>query len=450
MAATDTETTAPERVETSFTSGGERCAAWHYAPPDSECHRYVRRHGTRLQPHPPRRAAAIRGRARRRRGPRPRLRPPLSRRLRRCARQRLRRGEQLEDWRNAIAFARTLDGVVSERIVLWGFSFSGGHAITLAAERDDIAAAIVLCPLVDGLRRALGTPPSLSAWIMPRALADAAGRHKLIPVTAQPGEHAAMTLPGEADGFARAVPEVALAEQISPHVFLGRTIRPVRRPARCTCAALGRARRADISVHGPAVEQLAEERAADSIATTPTISRRLPGSGFRRGSPGPGGVPRASGARCRRSISVLYASKACRPRRDRRLRRPRAQPEGRRRRDAAQRAGRHHGAVGLGQVVARVRHDLRRGPAALRRVAVGLRAAVPRADGQARRRLDRGAVAGDLDRPEDDLAQPALDGRHRHRDLRLPAPAVGARRASALPKCGSRSRARRPSRSSTR
>ena len=86
------------------------------------------------------------------------------------------------------------------------------------------------------------------------------------------------------------------------------------------------------------------------------------------------------------------------------------------------------------QVVARVRHPLRRGAAALRRVALGVRAAVPRADGQARRRLHRGPVAGHLDRPEDDLAQPALDGRHGHRDLRLPAPAVRAGRAPALPR----------------
>ena len=91
------------------------------------------------------------------------------------------------------------------------------------------------------------------------------------------------------------------------------------------------------------------------------------------------------------------------------------------------------GPVGVGQVEPRVRHDLRRGAAPLRGVAVGLRQAVPGADGQARRRLDRGALAGDLDRPEDDLAQPALDGRHGHRDLRLPAPAVVARGQAALP-----------------
>ena len=41
----------------------------------------------------------------------------------------------------------------------------------------------------------------------------------------------------------------------------------------------------------------------------------------------------------------------------------------------------------LGQVVARLRHDLRRRAAPLRRVAVGLRPPVPRADGAARRRL---------------------------------------------------------------
>ena len=100
------------------------------------------------------------------------------------------------------------------------------------------------------------------------------------------------------------------------------------------------------------------------------------------------------------------------------------------------------GLSGSGKSLARVRHDLRRGPAPLRRVAVRVRAPVPADDGEARRRLDRRALAGDLDRPEDDLAQPALDGRHGHRDLRLPAPALRARRPAALP--GLRPADRRP------
>ena len=65
-------------------------------------------------------------------------------------------------------------------------------------------------------------------------------------------------------------------------------------------------------------------------------------------------------------------------------------------------------------------------------IAVGLCAPVPRDDAEARCRAYRRALARDLDRAEDDVAQPALDRRDRHRDLRLHAPAVGARRHALL------------------
>ena len=103
-------------------------------------------------------------------------------------------------------------------------------------------------------------------------------------------------------------------------------------------------------------------------------------------------------------------------------------------RAAARPADRDHRLVRLGQVLARLRHAVCGRPAALRRVAVRLRAAVPLDDGQARRRQHRGPLAGDRHRAEGHLAQPALHGRHRHRDLRLPAPAVCARRHPALPR----------------
>ncbi len=97
------------------------------------------------------------------------------------------------------------------------------------------------------------------------------------------------------------------------------------------------------------------------------------------------------------------------------------------------RARRLHRDLGQRQVHARVRHHLRRGPAPLRRDAVELRPPVPRPDGQARRRLHRRAVAGDLDRPEVGVAQPAVDRRHDHRDLRLPAAPLRPDRRPALP-----------------
>ena len=133
---------------------------------------------------------------------------------------------------------------------------------------------------------------------------------------------------------------------------------------------------------------------------------------------------------------------------DRTSRRPRrshAQPEGRRRHPAHRRVDRRHRRQRVGQVLARLRHDLRRGPAALRGVAVGLRAAVPRADGEARRRPDRGHLPGDRDPPEEQHPQPAIDRGHHHGDPRLHAPAVGARRQDALPAAaGTRSRAKPP------
>ena len=58
-------------------------------------------------------------------------------------------------------------------------------------------------------------------------------------------------------------------------------------------------------------------------------------------------------------------------------------------------------AVGIGQVEPRLRHALRRGPAPLRRVAVRLRAAVPRPDGEAEVRAHPRPVADDRDRAEE-------------------------------------------------
>ena len=113
---------------------------------------------------------------------------------------------------------------------------------------------------------------------------------------------------------------------------------------------------------------------------------------------------------------------------------PHAQPQEHRPRPAAPQARRDHRALGLGQVVARLRHALCRGPAPLRREPLGLCAPVPAADGQARCRRDRGPLARDLHRAEGHLAQPALDRRHGHRDPRLPAPALCPRRHALLPR----------------
>src|SRR5262249_37556190 len=86
--------------------------------------------------------------------------------------------------------------------------------------------------------------------------------------------------------------------------------------------------------------------------------------------------------------------------------RPRAQPQERRSRDPTRPAGGDHRPLRVGQVLARFRHHLRPGPAPLRGGPLGLRPAVHGADGEAGRRLDRGSVAGHLDRAEDASRNP--------------------------------------------
>ncbi len=119
-----------------------------------------------------------------------------------------------------------------------------------------------------------------------------------------------------------------------------------------------------------------------------------------------------------------------------------AQPQGHHRPAAAPCADLRHRPERLRQVQSRLRHDLRGGAAPLRREPLGLRAPVPADDGEAGRRLDRRALAGDLDRPEDHLPEPAFDRRDGHGDLRLPAPALRPHRQAPLP--GLRPPDRRP------
>ena len=55
-----------------------------------------------------------------------------------------------EDYTAAVEFARGLDGVDPDRIVLWGTSWSGGHVVYVAADDPRIAAMISQTPDLDG------------------------------------------------------------------------------------------------------------------------------------------------------------------------------------------------------------------------------------------------------------------------------------------------------------
>jgi len=119
------------RRDIEFTSGGETVRGWLYTPNGSS--RSVPRggDGRRLVLRQGARTAARRAAVRRRRAGRDSLRLPQLRGERRSRRQHIDPNAQIEDYRNAISFAETLDEVDADRIGVWGLSYSGGHALIL-------------------------------------------------------------------------------------------------------------------------------------------------------------------------------------------------------------------------------------------------------------------------------------------------------------------------------
>jgi uncharacterized protein len=106
---------------------------------------------------------------------------------------------QLEDWRAAIAFARSLPEVDAERIATFGSSMGGGNALAAAAEDERVAAAISQVPFLD-LAQAHRSPLLVRLRMV---LAAARGRH--LPAVGQPYEAAFSNAPGGEEGWRRVV-----------------------------------------------------------------------------------------------------------------------------------------------------------------------------------------------------------------------------------------------------
>ena len=135
--------------------------------------------------------------------------------------------------------------------------------------------------------------------------------------------------------------------------------------------------------------------------------------------------PRPATDRCCPAVSRPLAC-TWRPRAG--ARRARTQPEGRRRRHPARCAGGVLRRLRLGQIVARLRHPVRRGAAPLPRIGVALCAPPDRPGRRARRRQHRGVAAGGGPAAAARHAQRALIGRQRDDDVQPAAHAVFARR----------------------
>jgi len=122
---------------------------------------------------------------------------------------------QLDDWAAAIAYARSLAGIDSQRVALWGSSFSGGLVIAAAVEDGQVAAVSSQGAMMDGLAALLNLVKQegvlQTARVTAQALRD--GLHAqlgkarvLLPVVGAPGEMAVLTTPDSKPGYLAIAP----------------------------------------------------------------------------------------------------------------------------------------------------------------------------------------------------------------------------------------------------
>ncbi len=155
---------------------------------------------------------------------------------------------QHQDWRAALAYARSLPGIDPERVVAWGTSFGGGHVISVAGQGEPLAAIIAQVPHVSGPAavRATGLAglrlgPSgvrdqISAWM---------GRDPVyVNSVGKRGETAVMTSPDAVPGMIKLIEDSGLKPDDYPATVAARIAlkiglySPKRWASGITCPAL--------------------------------------------------------------------------------------------------------------------------------------------------------------------------------------------------------------------
>ncbi len=118
----------------------------------------------------------------------------------------------VQDWESALDYVKQKDEVNSERIALWGSSFSGGHVLRVAAAHPEIKAVSAQVPFLDGIPTALQTAPWVmvkSAWAgvkdVFRKLTFRSPYY--IAVVGQTDETACMNKPDSEAGFRNLIPD---------------------------------------------------------------------------------------------------------------------------------------------------------------------------------------------------------------------------------------------------
>lgn len=156
---------------------------------------------------------------------------------------------QHEDWRAALGYARSLEGVDPHRVVAWGTSFAGGHVIAVAGQGEPLAAIIAQVPHVSGPAAVRSTGLKavmrLAAPAVRDVVASWLGRDPVLVESVNlPGRAGMMTTPDAHPGMLRLIHESGLSEDDYPHTVAARigvsigAYSPRRWASRVSCPAL--------------------------------------------------------------------------------------------------------------------------------------------------------------------------------------------------------------------
>ncbi len=119
--------------------------------------------------------------------------------------------EQQADVEQALAFLMSLPEIDACRVGLWGTSLGGMNVLRTAARRDDVAVAVVQCPMVHGpgAARRLGVAAALrlAPFIAEDALRALLRRgRRYVPIVGPPGGTAVVTVAGAEAGWNSTLP----------------------------------------------------------------------------------------------------------------------------------------------------------------------------------------------------------------------------------------------------
>jgi len=150
---------------------------------------------------------------------------------------------QLADWDAALDFVKRRADVDGRRAAVWGSSFGGGHAITVASRHPELLAAISQCPFTDGLAAAAALGVKGALQVTPVLLRDFVAKllgrpPVMVPIAAPPGKPALMNAHDALPGYLALVPKGTVfvnhvAARVLPEILTyrpGRAARKVKFP----------------------------------------------------------------------------------------------------------------------------------------------------------------------------------------------------------------------------